>query len=744
MRDAKAEVCMPLIANVLCLSVLIFIESVQLLIYAGTLLGYQPAGQTAFYAAFLCCVLGAHMWALWFFRQKLNDNSYFLSWIPFILTEGVLVFWQLSALWQMIVYGSRSPLAWRAYMVVLILSVLNKIFWPKIRQAGVAVSNFIFDPQRQAVLRPIADALCLLLIALIIYVPDPEASLAKMFFGEHFGHYDFTIMGPAYASLSGNLLFVDTMSTYGFGMPWILARVAQYCLGGFNDLSIFIMVVCICIVVYLFYYGLLRFWLKSIMLALAAVLVCIKMQMFYSFAYPLTFTYPDSCAVRFCTDIFFWAAILMHLRTHRPIFLGVAACCTGFSIFFILSTGMDLLMALYAYMAMHLVTGAYRRYVCPSPSAWWVVVCFYLLPIVVALGFYVAAAGHYALTASFWQNIGQMHGLFLDGFFNNLIYFHPLRIGEYWNAWMSLIIPTVLVLTMLIVMVEAYMGAGPYENLLLLPIAVYGLSMFQHYVDLPVGNNYYMRALPFVFIFFHWINRALSLLPDLWRRRAALAILGIAAYALCTNHIFISHPNVFNLSRNPMVDPLVAEPLPDGRPYFNHKEGFINETYLVPLNSLGEKDQGFHYEYEFPDDETLKQYYRKESDFSIDAKFIANLTNAGDKVVLISNYDWRILAAAKRRPFFYAFPLFESRPMRARSFAHTALYHKDFLNRELQNLETFKPEYVFIQRMYLTNDLPQAYYKDYEDLIALINYVKKHYAPYKEGYYLSALKRVEG
>jgi hypothetical protein len=293
-------------------------------------------------------------------------------------------------------------------------------------------------------------------------------------------------------------------------------------------------------------------------------------------------------------------------------------------------------------------------------------------------------------------------------------------------------------------MIKTLMAKEKKEELFVLLMCVYGYSMYAHFAALAVGNNYYMRCLPYVFVLFYWIKQGINYLPNYWQSRVSLAVLLMCAFALFTNHNYVAHPNIFNLSRNPMVDPLVAAPLPDGRPYFFHQVAGINESFLRPFNSLGQKDQGFVFEYQFPDHETLKRYYRQESDFSREGNFIASLTTEDQKVPLICSFDLRILQAAKRKPFFYAVPIFGARPLKARSFADTALYHKDFLNREIQRIKDQKPPIIFVQGMYWDETIPYEYHvaTNTEGLMHLLAYIRKYYQPFKQDGHLIALKRI--
>ncbi len=712
---------------------IIVVETVQAVIYVRQVFGYSPAQEPAVYALMIVAALTAQV--VWGTRGMRRPPY------AFIVTETILVAFQLCALWQMLIYSSRPQLAQYALTVLVALSLVNKIFWPRLRRLGQSFMRCILDPVWAGTLRPFADAACVLLIVALIYVPDPEAAVAKMFMGEHFHHYDFMVMGPAFACHMKNLLYIDTFTTYGFGMPLIVAWLAER-LGGFSDLTVFKMIVVLCILSYLCFYAFLRYWLGSIILSLAAVLVGIKWQMFYTFAYPMTFTYPNSTALRFGTDALFLWTMIAHIRTRRRGLLWLAAVCAGFAVFFIISTGMDLVFAFWAYVTLHLVSREYRSRIISSARQWGQAVLLYAAPLACGFVFYAMVAGKYAFGGLFWHNMIEAQRLFLDGFYFSA-YFNGWRHGAYLDDWMGLVFPAVELGTLVYVIIKVLMNRARQEHFFLLIMAVYGYSMYAHFAALCVGNNYYMRALPFVFLCFYWIKQGIDRLPGFWRPRASLAILGLTAFALFTNHNYISHPNIFCLSRNPMVDPLVAEPLPDGRPYFFHQEAGIRDWFLRPLNSAGHKDQPFVFEYQFPDHKTLKEHYHRESDFSGEGAFIAGLTSPGERVPLICSWDWRILQAANRRPFFYAFPFFGSRPLWARSFTDTSIYHKDFLDREIANLEKFKPRLVFIQRMYFDPNIPFWYFHDTnnEGLMFFLEYIHQHYQPFKEGHYLTALIR---
>ena len=154
-----------------------------------------------------------------------------------------------------------------------------------------------------------------------------------------------------------------------------------------------------------------------------------------------------------------------------------------------------------------------------------------------------------------------------------------------------------------------------------------------------------------------------------------LACIALAAYALVTNHNYVSYPNIVNLSRNPLVDPWVVNPLPDGRSYFNHLFSQLPVDTRLPFNSLGETDEKLRSEKDFAGDEDLRKYYTREFDFSQDARLIDDLVPPQEKVALVSSFETKILMDARRQPFFYYVPLVISRPMHMRTMVVSHFIH---------------------------------------------------------------------
>ena len=93
-----------------------------------------------------------------------------------------------------------------------------------------------------------------LLLAFIIFVPNHQRVIARMYMGEQFHHYDDFIMAPGWAAYNGHILDWDQISEYGVGMPTIFAQLTRW-MGGFSYEHSFLIIMAATMVYYV-----LLFW----------------------------------------------------------------------------------------------------------------------------------------------------------------------------------------------------------------------------------------------------------------------------------------------------------------------------------------------------------------------------------------------------------------------------------------------------------------------------------------------------
>ena len=97
---------------------------------------------------------------------------------------------------------------------------------------------------------------------------------------------------------------------------------------------------------------------------------------------------------------------------------------------------------------------------------------------------------------------------------------------------------------------------------------------------------------------------------------------------------------------------------------------------------------------------------------------------------------------ANRRPFFYYFPLLAPQAVSMQTYAMTSMYTSDYLKETIEQLENEKPQWIFVQRVYLdpaAENLSEYYFPALKEVL---RYVRGHYTPFSEGEYLVAMKRM--
>ncbi len=673
---------------------------------------------------------------VWQGHNRSGDGEFVSRLKYFIALESVLVFFLLAALFKNMVYSERPDSANTAVGILALVLVLSKGIGFRFKGIVRGMDHFFNDSANQPHLRRLFDIGMIGLIILIFYMPDPQAVVARMFVGEQFHHNDSFIMGPGWAYTAGRVLNVEIISQYGLGFPVVMSLLTKI-IGGFNYLNVLVVMVGVTILYYGAWYWILRRWLSSIVLAAAVLLLGIKWQMFHSSAYPLVFTYGSQTPVRFLYDIFYFLLLWRFLDSRRTVFLLAASAVAGFGIYYLTSEGLYALASLYGCLLICTVAKPLRLiYAFKIPH----LVAAVLLPPLVFLLFIFLTVGGHVFDPAFWNNMGEFIQYFIGGFGLEPMY-KTLLERQFLQSLMGFLIPAVYVITLLVTGTLAFFGRASKKDLFALVLCLYGLGTFHYYVARSVVTSYDTVALPFTFILGFWVMK----LSEVWPKRQAeymgLALLAVALYALGTNHLFMSYPNLLNLSRNPVTDPKVALPLENGKPYFNHLFRDYPEEQKLPANSLGQHNEDIVSESNFSSDDDLVRYYTQASDFSIDAALIDRLTVGDQEVPLISSFEIPILMQANRRPYFYYFPLVISRPMTMRMFTATSVYTKDQMKKVLDKLEEDKPPQVFIERIFLNDQVPKTYFAQYPTLLILLDYLRSHYEAGPTGQYLVALKR---
>ena len=210
---------------------LLSIQALLLLMKAFSFFAAQPA--FVYLAFWLVFFIAGQIIAAVLYSSRKRSEQQERGLRAFLAVEAILTFFLLSALVKTIFYDYRSVMAQRAFNVLLILAVLNKFFWPNIRQAGRRVHALISARANTKILKQLILALGSVFLVLIIFVPNFQRVLARMYIGEQFHHLDIFVMTAGWAAYNGHIMDVDQISQYGVGMPFIFAQLTRW-MGGFT------------------------------------------------------------------------------------------------------------------------------------------------------------------------------------------------------------------------------------------------------------------------------------------------------------------------------------------------------------------------------------------------------------------------------------------------------------------------------------------------------------------------------
>jgi hypothetical protein len=699
----------------------------------------RPEWEIALYRIFVVTAIAMVAALLWFFytRHRLALSGAEIK--MFTIAEGIWTAMLMFAAFKQAVYSDRPQLASMAFDVVLMAAICSKIFWPWVGNALLSVDDFILKRDNWKYYNRLLTLLFPVVIFLLIDVPNVPGVVARFFVGEQFHHNDSFVYGPAMAYLSGCRLDIDIISQYGVGIGVVVGGLSKL-LGGLTYENGLLILLYAGIAYYILFFLLLRKWLGSAAIAATAVIYLIKLQMFHTGVFPFAWTYGSATVARHWFDIVFLIAVCLHSLSPSLWLIALAGLACAAQIFYIPSEGVYLSLAYVFYIGMHVLKPEWRK---QASMTWgrlplWLMLL--LLPPVAAVGLLRMFVGSDVFTPVFWNNIHEFVEYFLNGFGVTPIY-GSLQDRQYLASLMGFVLPLVYMLTLLTVATGAFFGRLGRSGILICTLCVYGLGLYHYYVARSAVTSYYLGAVPYVMVLAFWAERCLSYWPPISQARIKLGILLICLGALFTTHNFIAYPNRFSFSRNPLTDPLVAAPLPNGRPYFNHLYRDYNEALKVPVNTMGVRDEGLVAEGDFSSDDALLEFYRQEGDFSVDAGLIQGLTAIDQPVPLISSFEIKILLQAKRKPYFYYYPLVISRPMQARSFPRTSIYTTDQLSKTIGALERDRPPYIFVEQVLLTRPLTEQFYYYYSSMLYLTDYVLQNYAPVSQGKYLVAMKR---
>lgn len=725
--------------------------SIELILAASALLSHVPiAVDTAFVHSIvwhyqrnfqsqrnlflygLWLVLGTVVYVclLWVMKFSKAKPKWDLN--PFLIFHVFIVFLMGHAAFEVV--AMDNPVwAWPVFWGAFISGVLISIFWPEFLSGGSYLKNhYALLKKRQWV----GAGLGCLFIFLVIYMPDLQAVVAMMYMGDYFHNWDASLLGGVYAITQGLIPCIDVNITYGLGASVMIAKMLNLT-GGFDYTKIISIVMWIGIIYFVLWFLLLRRFLASTLLAFAAIVFAMRMHMFTQMIDPFIWVQIVSSVFRYCFDIGVFWMLWMHIQTRRTFFLAAGAFFVSLGLYHMLQTGiyMFLVFGLYTCVSAFVpCLGGRRDFKIWRDHALMIGSVF----VWTGLWFYWSVGTH-LFEGLFLKNLTGYGSYFIKGAFEGPLTV-PLSSNNPVSSIGGLLYPVFCLASFLYVAGEVIVGKARGRDVFAGLLALYGLEGHSYYMLMV--TQWYTMGISGVFLLFYWITKVLENVPVHWRKPITWGLVAASIFCLVTNRWFIGYPNLLNFSRNPIVDTRVAFRVgPHLIPYFHQLYADFPESIKLPVNSLGEKDEQLKFEKDFPDDDALKTYYTQQTAWPEDTALIRRLTPEGGKAAVLSSFEILLLQKADRKPFFYYFPLINSRPLTVRNFMVTCLFAYPQIQKTLDQLEFQKPPYIFMERVFLTPQVPQVYVYEYDDLIILLRYVFANYEPYEVGKYLVAMKR---
>lgn len=195
---------------------------------------------------------------------------------------------------------------------------------------------------------PWFDIIVAILLCMVIYVPQWRNLAGQFFLHDGFQHWDFFTMGPTLAFHHGKALVTEAYTEHGVGRPILFSA-----LSGLIPITYgrFIQVAVIYGCIYFIgVYAFLRLALGRGVWAVAGVMLALSLQLFHGLSVDeVLWNFPSSTVVRSAMDVWFFIALLLHLRSHRAAWTAVAGAFVGLAILFQTDTGIYLAIVFAAY-----------------------------------------------------------------------------------------------------------------------------------------------------------------------------------------------------------------------------------------------------------------------------------------------------------------------------------------------------------------------------------------------------------
>ncbi len=636
----------------------------------------RPMLGAVLYGGLIVLLVGVQAVIVFILRQRLSDPDLWQKVLPFMGLTLAGVWVQAFAVFKIMRFGH---LFWAQALLYISIAALClcQVFYPEFRRSMPAVHRLLSMDRRRVWGVYGAEVLLIGLLVALVFMPDLDAVLARMFTYDKFYHLESFFMAPGWAYEKGLTLNVDITSQYSLIVPIIFNKLAHWT-GGFDHAHVVRLLITWVMFYYILFYFFVRQWTGSLLLAGFAVVLLVKLQFFHWGVLPLVWIYPSATPVRFGFDLLFLFFCWRFAQERKLSWLAWAAAVNGLNLVWMADVGLYMWFALAAACAMWAIEQK-------SKAAWGQVIAFLFMPFLLAFVLLWFFYGSHVGQMQFWHNTSEFAALFVQGW-GALPMTDGLKDKQVFAFAMGFAIPLFYVWTLLWSLGRMAAKKADASSLFMLFVCIYGLGLYHYFIHRSAVTSYYPVAGPMVLVLVHWLKIITERLPRAWGRYSRLFFLVWAFTGLTTGYLFAYYPNFLNLS------------------------GYV----WTPE----------------------KNFYHQGFNFEEDAALIERFTSADEPVALLSSFEVKMLMQADRKPYFYYFYLMESAHMERPEYRGVLLHNRERLDKTLAQLQQQPPHYIFIERKLMDGELAQANEAKQEALKILLDYIRGHYQPGVTGKYL--------
>lgn len=476
---------------------------------------FQPEREISFYRFFIISALVMMAVSLWVLRHKIDGEQLTSGLQKLVCVDGFWVALQLFIIFKRLQYN-QPPWAVTLFWCVFSLSLLSRLFWPEISLRIDAIKQWL---STENVPRPYQRGIdvgvgVFLIMCLGIFYPIDAVARAWVWDGlAHVGQFTTTwgvgVVMKFLSSLTPAQGPVEIMA-------WSNVLVILYYAG---------------------IYYVMRLLLENRLLAIGAVLLAIKLQLFHVGTFPLVWITPERTPLRHVMDIAVLGCLVQYDRLGARYWLWGAAVGCGVALAYVMDTGIYLTVAFWIYIAFM-----------KDKFNWQHLVGLALLPLIVMYGLWLAWFGKAVLTPGFIQPLIQqlMEYCRLKGAVPIISCLKDRHFFAYFTAF---IIPIFLIGSALF-NAARFIIASDKKAALYVVISVYGIGLYLPFLFQSSISDYYLAAVPLCMLMAASLKALAHGRTLLVQRSLYITFVVLSAGALLTNSLFTIYPNILSMANS--------------------------------------------------------------------------------------------------------------------------------------------------------------------------------------------------